>query len=63
MIKKLVKEGSETITKPVTKPGIKPTTKPGYPPSPIRREKPSVMPGPKATVEEVTERFLSLIKL
>lgn len=49
------------ITKPRTKPGIK--TKPGTtrPPSPIRRERPSVVPGPKATAEDVAKKFLALI--
>lgn len=48
-------------TKPVVKPG-KPAVKPNRP-SPIRRDKPSVSPKPKAlkkaTAEEVAERFIS----
>ena len=59
-----LKEGAETaepITKPRTKPGTKPTTQPGRP-SPYRKDKPSVVPGPKATAEAVAERFLNLTK-
>jgi len=47
-------------TKPTVKPGIKPTTRPGAP-SPIRRERPSVTPGPKASAEDVAKKFLDLI--
>jgi hypothetical protein len=52
-------------TKPTTTPGIKPG-KPGQAPSrpsPVRRDKPSVDPAPKAkkaTAEEVAEKFISL---
>lgn len=66
-MKKLVKESlledvmmAEPATKPGVKPGTKPTTKPGAP-SPIRRERPSVIPKPKATAEDVAKRFLNLI--
>ena len=66
--KKLVKESlledevfaAEPATKPTVKPGVKPTTRPGRP-SPIRRDKPSVTPKPKASVEDVVEKFLRLI--
>ncbi len=62
---KLVKEslltmGEETKTKPAVKPGVKPGTKPGAP-SPIRRERPSVVPKPKASAEDVAKRYLDLI--
>lgn len=69
MIKKIVRESlfedammAEPTTKPGVKPGVKPTTKPGAP-SPIRREKPSVNPGPKATAEDVAKKYLNLIKI
>jgi len=48
---------------PTTKPG-QPTTKPGQPatrpntPSPIRRDKPSVEPAPKAKGPVVVKRFM-----
>lgn len=65
---KIVKESlvedvgvAEPTTKPTVKPGIKPVTKPGAP-NPIRRIRPSVTPGPKATAEDVTKKFLDLIK-
>lgn len=45
----------DTITKPKPK-------KTGHP-SPIRRDRPSVAPGPKAvTVEDLADRFLDLTK-
>jgi hypothetical protein len=62
-------------TAPTTKPsqpGVKPGTKPGQKPSkpsPIRRDKPSVSPAPKAekekklptaTIEDVIEKFAEL---
>lgn len=47
-------------TKPTVKPGIKQS--PGKP-SPIRRDKPSVVPGPKAvTVLDLANKFLNLTK-
>ena len=61
--------GQEVETKPAptTTPGVKPTTRPSRP-SPIRRDKPSVEPDPKmeidlpkATAEEVVDRFVSLL--
>ena len=54
-------------TKPRTKPGVNPGVKPNRQrPSPIRRDKPGVEPAPKAkspkaTEEEVVERFVSLM--
>jgi len=66
-MKKLVRESitSDAPAKPTIKPGTKPT--PQKPPSPIRRDRPSVTPKPKAkrrmaTAEDVAKRFLSLIK-
>lgn len=55
--------GQETKPAPTTLPGTKPGTKPGRP-SPIRRDKPSVNPSPKAelpksNVEDVAKRFIS----
>lgn len=57
--------GGQETTKPspTTLPGTKPGTKPGRP-SPIRRDKPSVNPQPKAelpksSVEDVANRFIS----
>jgi len=56
---------------PSTNPGgpaTKPTTTPGQPSAPvkpagpIRREKPGADPSPKATAEEVVERFLIELK-
>jgi hypothetical protein len=52
---------SPAVKEPVTKPTTKPGTKPNRP-SPIRREKPSVTPKPKAkltkaTAEQVVSRF------
>jgi hypothetical protein len=56
--------------RPDIKPGISPGTKPKYP-SPIRRDKPSVKPDPKAelevlmvraTEEDLVERFISELR-
>ncbi len=57
--------GGETITKPAT-PITKPGTKPGRP-SPIKRDRPSVDPNPKAelktaTEKEVVSKFINLLK-
>lgn len=51
---------SKPTTEPDVRPG-KPGTSPSRP-SPIRRDKPSVEPAPKATVEDVVEKFISLAK-
>jgi len=66
-MRKLVKESlledtmmAEPATKPGVKPGTRPTTRPGAP-SPIRRERPSVTPGPKATAEDVVKKYMKLI--
>jgi len=69
MVKKIVRESlideevamAEPRTKPTTKPDVKPGTKPGRP-SPIRRDRPSVTPRPKATAEDVAKKFLKLIE-
>lgn len=51
---------AEPTVKPVVKPGIK--QKPGKP-SPIRRDRPSVEPGPKAVTEmDLANKFLNLTK-
>ena len=56
--------------RPEVKPGISPGTKPKFP-SPIRRDKPSVSPDPKAeietlmvtaTEEDLVERFISELR-
>jgi len=56
--------------RPEVKPGVSPGTKPKFP-SPIRRDKPSVSPHPKAeietlmvtaTEEDLVERFISELK-
>ena len=63
---KFVDAGEEVKpARPTVKPDVKPGVKPGRP-SPIRRDKPSVDPAPKAklpkaTVEEVVNRFISLL--
>jgi len=54
-----------TATAPA-RPDVKPdvTEKPGTAPSkpsPFRRDKPSTEPGPKATAEDVAERFISMM--
>lgn len=50
-------------TKPAVKPAV-PVTKPGTPtkPSPIRRDKPSVDPKPKAKAKDVVDRFMQELK-
>ena len=56
--------------RPEVKPGVSPGTKPQYP-SPIRRDKPSVKPDPKAEIEtlmvtatgeDLVERFISELR-
>lgn len=54
-----VNENVETL--PEVKPSIKPIT-PSRRKSPIRRTKPSVTPKPKATLDEVVNIYLDLIK-
>jgi hypothetical protein len=48
-----------TFADPIVKPETKPIVKPGRP-SPIRRDKPSVIPKPKASAEEIAEKFIEL---
>ena len=54
-----------TADKPSVKPGIKePTTKPSTRPnrrSPIRRDKPSVRPRPKAEFDEIYDKLLDTV--
>lgn len=58
--------GEFFAAEPTTKPTIKPETKPGPAPSrpsPIRRDKPSVDPKPKAATEqEVVMRFVEVLR-
>jgi hypothetical protein len=58
-----------TKTKPDVRPGVRPNVKPSSP-SPIRRDKPSVNPKPKAliddkqklsTFEDIANRFINLM--
>ena len=51
---------AEPEVKPTTKPKTKPVTTPSRP-SPIRRDKPSVEPAPKASAEEVADKFIALM--
>ena len=62
---RIVREYLESMAEPKTKPRVVPKTKPGTSPgrpSPIRRDRPSVTPKPKATAEDVAKRFLGLIQ-
>ena len=69
--KKLVRE-SITATEPATKPApAQPQTEPGTipaprptpgRPSPLRRDKPSVNPRPKASAEDIAEKTMELAK-
>ena len=61
-----IKEGAETA-EPAVKPRTRPTTTPTptkqpNKPSPYRKDKPSVVPGPKASAEDVANKFLKLTK-
>ena len=51
-------------SQPTTKPGTAPGTRPTTPsrPSPIRRDKPSVDPAPKAKLEDVMKRFMTELR-
>ena len=51
------KERTITPARPTTKPGTTPRR-----PSPIRRDRPSVQPKPKATAEEVYDRFINELR-
>lgn len=58
--KKFVNESE--VAEPQIKPTVKPGTKtPNRRQSPIRRDKPSVKPGPKASAEDVADKFLGLV--
>ena len=48
-------------TKPGIKPGISPGTTPSRP-GPIRRDKPSVDPRPKAKIDDVMKRFMAELR-
>ena len=52
---------AEHITIPKTRPGTTPTPTPSRP-SPIRRDKPSVEPAPKAKVNDVMKRFMEELR-
>lgn len=59
-----INEGADVAqptVKPTTKPTTKPMTRPGKP-SPYRKDKPSVIPAPKASAEDIAEKFLDLTK-
>ncbi len=63
-MKKFVKESlamAEPAIKPAIKPKTKPNTQPGRP-SPIRRDKPAITPKPKASADDVANKFLKLIE-
>ena len=73
MKKKLVRESivEQVAAEPATKPTTKPQTEPGTlpstrpapgRPSPLRRDKPSVQPRPKATAEDIARKTLELAK-
>ena len=50
-------------SQPTTKPGVAPGTRPTPSrPSPIRRDKPSVDPAPKAKLEDVMKRFMTELR-
>lgn len=57
--KNFIKENVEV--EPVVKPETKPVTTPRRS-SPLRRNKPSVTPRPKASAEEVANKFLEMVK-
>jgi hypothetical protein len=48
------------VAEPTIKPTTKPTTTPTRRNSPIRRDKPSVTPKPKASLEDVTNKVIQL---
>lgn len=64
------KINEKTVAEPKpNKPSPEPGTKPGKPspspgpskPTPIRRERPSTTPGPKATAKDVANRYIELV--
>jgi len=50
------------VAEPTTKPITKPTETPTRRKSPIRRDKPSVTPKPKANIDDVTNKVIKLAK-
>ena len=59
----LATEPQTAPSQPTTKPGTAPATRPTPSrPSPIRRDKPSVKPEPKAKASEVVDRFMMELK-
>lgn len=57
----LNENNAEPMVKPRVKPKTTPTTKPGRP-NPFRKDKPSVIPKPKASIEDVVNKFLNITK-
>jgi hypothetical protein len=55
--KQFIKENVE-IAEPKVKPMVKPTTRP----SPIPSKRPSVIPRPKASLDQVVDKFIDLSK-
>lgn len=63
-MKRTVKKYTEFLTEntevaPMVKPKTTPKTRPNRP-SPLRKDKPSVNPKPKATADELADKFLSM---
>lgn len=61
--KDFIKENVDTLPeiKPTTKPTTKPNTTPNRP-SPLRRDKPGVDVKPKATAEDIADKYLEMVK-
>lgn len=60
--KNFLKENTaEPMVKPKTKPETAPQKTPSRP-NPFRKDKPSVSPKPKATAEELADKFLNMTK-
>lgn len=64
--KDFLKEGSSPspdIAEPTVRPGVRPRITPKRTPgrpSPIRRDRPSIVPKPKASAEDVAKKFLEM---
>ena len=56
-----IKEGAVEV-EPRTKPTTTPTKTPGKRKTPFRKDAPSVKPAPKATAEDIAEKFIALTK-
>jgi len=56
-----IKENAVEV-EPRVKPTTAPTTTPGKRRSPFKKDAPSVKPAPKASAEDVAEKFISLTK-